>query len=68
MEKRIVACIIERGKYKNTVHVTYDDKSEEDIFTYYPDELSFSETELIGLTGPQARELHYRKDITYIHN
>lgn len=68
MEQKIVACEIERKRYTNEVFVTYEDGSSEVVFTYYPDELYFSEQELIGLTRKQAQDLHYQKDKTYLRS
>jgi len=66
MSKKIVACNIESVRWKNEVHVTYDDGSSEMIFRYYPDEISFTESELIGLTRDAAQTLHEQRDKDYI--
>lgn len=36
------------------------------IFEYYPDELQFNNSELIGLTVQQALSLRSKKDIAYL--
>ena len=51
-----------------SVHVTFDDGTTKTLFTFYPDELSFSEREFIGLTEEEARELHSKKDVTYLRS
>ena len=45
------------------VIVTYEDGSEETLFEYYPDEISFSASEFIGLTREEAME-HCNDDST----
>lgn len=46
----------------------FDDGSEGELLRYYPDEISFSEAELIGLTVEEARRLHYKKDLAYLRS
>lgn len=48
------------------VSVTFDDESDAVLFEYYPDEVSFTPEEFIGLTETQARELFGRKDRAYL--
>ena len=50
------------------VTVTYDDGSTEELFQYFPDEISFTESEFIGLTSEQAHELRHRKDVAYLRS
>lgn len=50
------------------VHVTFEDGTEKDLFTFYPDELSFREGEFIGLTEEQARDLRTNRDISYLRS
>ncbi len=45
------------------VTATFDDGSTKDLFQFYPDELSFTEREFIGLTEAEAQALRTRKDI-----
>lgn len=40
----------------------------EDLFTYYPDELSFTASEFIGLTREQAIDYYHSKDIAYLRS
>jgi hypothetical protein len=72
-EPTITACKI--GPYPKSffdpmpkVAVTYNDGKEETLFTFYPDELSFSEREFIGLTRDQAMRLRHRKDVAYLQS
>lgn len=37
-------------------------------FNFYTDELSFTESELIGLTEQQARDLYRERDIAYLRS
>lgn len=50
------------------VHVTFEDGSEKDLFTFYPDEISFSEREFIGLTETEARKLRHDRDVSYLRS
>jgi hypothetical protein len=45
-----------------TVTVWFSDGTEKTLFTFYPDEIQFSESELLGLTEAQARHLKLHKD------
>jgi hypothetical protein len=72
-ERTIVACKI--GPYPKSffdpmpaVNVTYSDGIGERLFTFYPDELSFSESEFIGKTRDQAMSLRHRKDVAYLRS
>lgn len=38
------------------------------LFSYYPDELSFTESEFIGLTVDEAHDLRRQKDIAYLRS
>lgn len=38
------------------------------LFSYYPDELSFTEEELAGLTVSEAVDLFHRKDTDYLQS
>lgn len=64
--KRIKLCEITELGYTNEVDVMYNDGSVEMIFRYYPDELSFSEHEFIGLTKEEAHELFRLRDMAYL--
>ena len=46
-----------------TVTATFEDGHTEILFAYYPDEISFTEDEFIGLTEHDAYRLKYRKDL-----
>jgi len=64
-EAKITACKI--GSYPRAkVVVTFDDGSTKELFTFYSDELSFSEQEFVGLTEKQAHALHYQRDVAYL--
>jgi hypothetical protein len=71
--KKIVSCTISPMPKKMfddmpKVTVTYDDGSTEELFQYFPDEISFTESEFIGLTSEQAHELRHRKDVAYLRS
>ena len=51
-----------------SVRVEYEDGSSEELFDYYPDELSFTESEFVGLTKEQAMRLRHDKDVSYLRS
>lgn len=58
--------IKKEGNLRITVIGLFEDGSEKELFAYYPDELSFRESELVGLTEQEAKDLYHRKDIAYL--
>ena len=50
------------------VIVTFENGEEKMLFEYYPDEISFTESEFIGLTESQARNLRVQKDKKYLQS
>ena len=50
------------------VTVTYENGEVEELFEFYPDEISFSEREFIGLTRSEALALRYKKDVSYLRS
>ena len=50
------------------VKVEFDNGETKELFSYYPDEIRFSESELIGLTEKEARELRHKKDVNYLRS
>ena len=51
-----------------TVKVEYDDGTDESLFEFYPDEISFSESEFTGLTREEAMKLRHKKDVNYLRS
>ncbi len=51
-----------------TVTVEYDDGTSSELFEFYPDEISFTESEFIGLTEEEARHLKLKKDKKYLQS
>ncbi|TRZ50084.1 MAG: hypothetical protein D4S01_07435 [Dehalococcoidia bacterium] len=68
----IEKCAIKRGKDMfdaPEIFVKY--AGEQDfvsLFEYYPDEISFRESELIGLTAAEARTLKFERDKRYLQS
>jgi hypothetical protein len=62
--------IIPKSLFDNmpVVTVTYEDKTTEELFMYYPDEINFRASEFIGLTRTESMELRSRKDIAYLRS
>jgi hypothetical protein len=44
------------------------DGSAETLFSYYIDELTFRDNELVGLTVEQARSLRHQRDVAYMRS
>jgi hypothetical protein len=51
-----------------SVRVKFDNGEDKSLFEFYPDELSFQETEFIGLTEESARRLKVEKDILFLQS
>lgn len=50
------------------VLATFSDGTQNILFDFYPDEISFTEKELIGLTEPRARDLRHLKDMKFLQS
>ena len=50
------------------VKVQFNNGDEKTLFEFYPDEISFEESEFIGLNEESARRLKFEKDISYIQS
>jgi len=50
------------------VYVTLENGKEEFLYEYYPDEISFSPSEFVGLTIDEARHLKFIKDRNYLQS
>ena len=48
------------------VTVDYEDGTAEKLFSFYPDEISFSPSEFVGLTREESFQLVYRKDKAFL--
>lgn len=71
---KIVSCEI--GPYPESmmdfkmpkVNATFDNGERKDLFSFYPDEISFSAGEFVGLTEDEARTLFHKKDVAYLRS
>lgn len=50
------------------VIATFDDGTTKDLFEFYPDEISFTASEFIGLTEAEAHALKHSKDVAFIRS
>ena len=50
------------------VIITLEDGTTKELFEYYPDEISFTESEFIGLTEEEAIHLKFVKDKHYLQS
>lgn len=48
------------------VYVKLENGKEEFLFEYYPDEISFTPSEFVGLTIDECRHLKFVKDKNYL--
>jgi len=51
-----------------TVIVTYEDDTTENLFNFYPDEITFTADEFIGLTREEATQLRHDRDVAYLRS
>ena len=51
-----------------SVSVTLSNGESLSLFDYYPDEISFDESEFIGLTIAEAKSLKTQKDLIFIRS
>lgn len=51
-----------------TVLATFEDGSRAALFSFYSDELRFTEGEFVGLTADEARDLHHRRDVDWLRS
>lgn len=58
----------EEHGYRMIVRVRFDNGFTSDLLSYFPDELSFSPSDFIGRTGPEAAEMYYRRDVAYLRS
>ena len=50
------------------VLATFDDGARKALFDFYPDEITFAEGELVGLTELEAHALRRAKDVAYLRS
>jgi len=50
------------------VVATFEDGSQKTLFAFFPDEVSFQASELIGLTEEEAHTLYQEKDTAYLRS
>lgn len=68
VEARITHLPERLGDQLPEVWVTLADGTEKMLFTYYPDEISFSESDFLGLTEDEARLLKFGRDRAYLQS
>ena len=50
------------------IFVTTEDNKEQFLFEYYPDEITFTENEFVGLTIDEAKYLKFEKDKLFLQS
>lgn len=68
----ITKCVIKESIVDPTVNVVEvwinDEPDWQVLFTYYPNELYFSEDEIVGLSVENALNLRLEKDLEYLRS
>ncbi len=65
----IINAVIVHTKYHQcTLLAELDNGEFEDLFTYYPDELTFNASYFIGMTTKQATDYYHQQDIAYLRS
>jgi hypothetical protein len=65
---RITAMPVSFGDAMPKVMVRVNAGPEQELLWYYPDEISFTEEEFIGLSLEQGRKLKFTKDRAYLRS
>jgi len=70
---KIISCVITempKALFDDMPRVvaTFEDGTVKTLFSFYPDEISFTESEFVGLTEDEAGKLKYKKDVEYLRN
>lgn len=64
--------VVKAWKVESGYHVDMmaemSDSSEVELFSYYPDEIQFSVSEVVGLTKREAGQLFAQKDSSYLRS
>lgn len=68
VKARITALPKQLGDPRPEVWVTLSDETEKMLFTYYPDEISFLESDFLGLTEAEARLLKFGRDRAFLQS
>ena len=68
MELKIKEVKFTKDRFRILVHAIFEDGSQSTLFDYFPDELSFTEEEFIGLTEKEAMDLFHKKDKEYLRS
>jgi hypothetical protein len=51
------------------IHVKFENSdTEELLFSYFHDEITFSSSELVGRTVDEAEQLRHKKDVAYLQS
>jgi len=50
------------------VHAYFDDGTDAELCEFFPDEISFTESDFVGLTSSEAMTLRHRKNIAYLQS
>lgn len=70
--KFITGCVIKKSIVDPTVNVVEiwldDDPDWQVLFTYYPNEIKFTDDEFIGLTVEDALNLHWERELEYLRS
>lgn len=68
MKNIIKNAVIDGRSNYLAVTVVFEDGTQKELFHFYPDEISFSPREFIGLTEEEAYQLRRNRDIAYLQS
>lgn len=51
-----------------TLYAGFDNGKEDKLFSFYIDELTFDESDLIGLTEDEAHQLRHQRDVAFLRS
>ena len=66
-------CVIVRERFMATVQALVEnsetgEQAYKDLFSYYPDELSFDASDFVGRTEDEVHSIFHRADIAYLRS
>jgi len=67
-DSRKITSVVFGDSQPRRVTATLDDGSSQSLFSYFTDELYFSEAELVGLTVEEAIAVRHKKDVQYLRS
>ena len=67
-ETTVVRAWKNNDSYQTVMVAEMSDGKETELFRYYPDEISFRPSEVVGMTKREASQLFVKKDTAYLRS